>query len=80
MAVGKEAIYPFKFFVTNLFVRMFLFELLQDLGHVSAGLLLIQVLLIKIQTQWSIQEVNTMRVQHLTIHLNVHLKMEHGTN
>lgn len=63
-------------FVTHLLVRVFLFELLQDLGHVSPGLLLIQILLIYIHTQRTIQEVNTMRVQHLPIHLNVHLQRE----
>lgn len=59
--------------VTHFFVWVLLLELLQDLGHVSPGLLLVQVLLIQIQTQGSVQEVDGVRVQHLSIHLNVHL-------
>lgn len=64
--------------ITHLLIWVFLLELLQDLGHVSPGLLLVQILLIQIQTQWPIQEVNAVRIQHLPIHLNVHLcsKME----
>lgn len=62
--------------VLYLLVRVFLFELLQDLGHVSAGLLLVQILLIQIQTQRTIQKVDAMRVEHLSIHLNVHLVTE----
>lgn len=63
-------------FDTDLLVWVFLFEFLQDLGHVPSGLLLIQILLIQVQTQRSIQEVNAMRVQHLSIHLNIHLEPE----
>lgn len=63
-------------FASNLLVGVFLFEFLQDLGHVPPGLLLIQILLIQIQTQRTIQEVYAVRVQHLSIHLNIHLGTE----